>query len=112
MGEVSDGDHSFDDLYDHRNLVFLALLNALNTGWYSEQHHDGSAFDGWFIAGVELAEGEQITYHLPNKYLELASLCLVHLEFAPEWDGHKSTDVLERLTKWIKSDNYLPQNLD
>lgn len=107
VGEVSDGDHSFEELYEHRNLLFIALLKLVNNGWYSEQHHDGSSFDGWFVAGVELTEGEQITYHLPNKYLELVSISLTHLEYAPEWDGHKSPDVLDRLVKWIESGCYL-----
>ena len=59
--EVSDGDHTFADLYRHRNLLFIGLLNLVSNGWYSERHSDGSAFDGWFIAGVELEEGKQIT---------------------------------------------------
>lgn len=102
VGEVSDGDHSFDDLYDHRNVLFVGLLNLVNNAWYSEKHHDGSSFDGWFIAGVELTEGEQITYHLPNKYLELCALNVKHLEYAPEWDGHKSVDVLDRIVRWVE----------
>ena len=101
-GEVSDGNHSFDELYDHRNLLFLALLKVVKGGWYSERHNDGSSLDGWFISGIELSEGEQISYHLPNKFLEVASLNLKHLEFAPKWDGHKSSDVLSRLINWIE----------
>jgi hypothetical protein len=107
VGAVNDGDHSFDELYEHRNLLFIAFLNLVNNGWYSEQHHDGSRFDGWFIAGVELMEGEQITYHLPNKFLDLVSLNLKHLEYAPEWDGHTAAGVLERLQSWIESGCYL-----
>ena len=112
VGEVSDGDHTFEELYHHRSLLFIAFLSMVNNAWYSERHSDGSGYDGWFVAGVELNPSEQITYHLPNEYLELAALSLKHLDYAPQWDGHKSTDVLERLTKWIKSENYIPQNLD
>lgn len=106
VGEVSDGDHTFEQLYQHRNLLFIAFLNMVNNAWYSERHSDGSGYDGWFIAGVELTEGEQITYHLPNEYLELVSLSLKHLDYAPQWDGHKSADVLDRLKRWIETGSY------
>lgn len=59
--EVSDGDHSFNDLYRHRNLLFIGFLNLVSNSWYSKHHSDVSAFDGWFIAGVELEEYNQIT---------------------------------------------------
>ena len=101
--ETSDGDHTYDDLYQHRSLLFIGLLSLSNNGWYSERHHDGSGYDGWFIAGMELTEGKQITYHLPNKYLDMCALHLKHLEYAPEWDGHKAEDVLDRLTHWIEN---------
>ena len=110
-GEVSDGFHTFNELYDHRCVLFLAFLTLANNGWYSEKHSDGSVWDGWFIAGIELTEGEQITYHLPNKYLKTASQRLRYLECAPEWDGHTSCEVLERLTNWMNSgSNLLPKH--
>lgn len=105
-GEVSDGYHTFNELYDHRCTLFLALLTLVN-GWYSKKHHDGSELPGWFIAGVELEEDTQITYHLPNKYLRIASERLYCQEFAPEWDGHSSNDVLIRLANWIDNGSRL-----
>lgn len=105
--DVSDGDHTFGDLYNHRSLLFLGFLNLLNNAWYSTKHHDGSSYEGWFIAGVELNEDEQITYHLPNKYLRLCALNLQYLDRAPEWDGHKSEDVLSRIEYWIESGCHL-----
>lgn len=101
VGEVSDGFHSFNELYDHRCTLFLALLTLLNNAWYSSKHSDGSEWDGWFIAGIEIEEGKQITYHLPNKYLRIAGDRLLYKDRAPEWDGHTSADVLSRLTDWI-----------
>lgn len=105
--EVSDGDHSFEDLYRHRNLLFIMVLNLLNNSWYSEQHHDGSRFDGYFVAGVELNEDEQITYHLPNELLPLIGLGVTHLEYAPQWDEHKPGDVIDRITYWIQSGGHI-----
>lgn len=107
-GETSDGAHSFNDLYKHRNLLFIGLLNLVKNGcWYSKQHYDGSAFDGWFICGVELEPGQQITYHLPNEYLPLCELSLQYREYAPQWDGHNAEDVLNRLTQWIERGCYV-----
>lgn len=101
VGQVSDGDHTFEELYDHRNTLFLALLCQLKFAWYSRLHSDGTSFDGWFIAGIDLIEGQQITYHLPDKYLPLAEQHLLYLQKAPAWDGHTSSDVLDRLDRWL-----------
>lgn len=104
-GNVSDGYHSFDELYDHRCLLFLAFQalshrnrGAHSTAWKSRKHHDGSAFDGWFIAGMELANG-QVSYHIPEKYWDLCHGW--ELETAPKWDGHTSQDVVERLRLYL-----------
>lgn len=107
VGEVSDGFHTFNELYDHRCTLFLALLTSVNNAWYSKKHSDGSEWGGWFIAGVEIQESKQITYHLPNKYLRIAEDRLDYKECAPEWDGHTSADVLIRLTDWIDSGSYI-----
>lgn len=100
--EVSDGDHTFEDLYSHRDLLFIMVLNLLNNSWYSEKHHDGSGYDGYFIAGVNLDGDKPITYHLPNKMLPLIGLGVTHLELAPEWDGHKSADVISRIVSCVE----------
>ena len=96
-GQVSDGYHTFDELYEHRCLLFIALMRAEGRGWISRKHADGTMFDGWFVAGLMLATGE-ITYHLPDR---LWSLCLKNkiCEFdrAPSWDGHTPSDVVTRL---------------
>lgn len=107
VGDVSDGYHTFNELYAHRCTLFLAFLTLANNGWYSEKHHDGSDLPGWFIAGVELEENTQITYHLPNTYLRIASERLDYREFAPEWDGHTANDVLTRITNWIDNGSRL-----
>lgn len=105
-GKVSDGYHTFDELYDHRCLNFLAF-QALwrqaalpyTSAWKSRKHHDGSAFEGWFIAGMQMPQG-QISYHIPGKYWDLCKA--YERETAPEWDGHTSADVIERLMGWLK----------
>lgn len=96
MGEVSDGYHTFNELYDHRFALFGALCKQMGTAWKSHAHHheNGTSMTGWFIAGVELPSG-MITYHLPVKYFD--AFPAKELESAPEWDGHTSHDVVDRL---------------
>jgi hypothetical protein len=109
-GEISDGYHTFNELYDHRCTLFLALLQRIpSMSWISKKHDDGSSFDGWFIAGMRLPSGD-VTYHLPEKMWDLAVKTGAELRnFAPKWDGHKSPDVVIRLQEWIKLAAYATQ---
>lgn len=96
--DVSDGNHTFAELYEHRILLFINLmLLSPNQAWKAKLHHDGTIFDESFIAGIQLPQG-QITYHLPLEYWTLLNSNKIKtLTYAPEWDGHSSFDVLERL---------------
>lgn len=91
-GETSDGYHTFNELYEHRHLLFSKLAE-----WKSKKHSDGTMFDDWFIAGIGKDKGEQITYHIPLRLWD--SFNCEELDTAPEWDGHTANDVLKRLTK-------------
>jgi hypothetical protein len=96
---VSDGYHTFDDLYDHRFELFLALCRSVNHSaqvWRSLLHSDGSRFEGWFIMGIHTAPGSQLTYHLPISRWEETAYATTY-EHAPPFDGHTASDVLERL---------------
>ncbi len=109
---VSDGFHTFDELYDHRITLFIELCKAQKMidmvidptkhvrfsreVWRSKLHSDGSSFDGWFILGINKKEGMQITYHLPMSRWADTDFAQT-LEKAPEWDGHSPADVLARL---------------
>lgn len=106
--EVSDGFHTFDELYDHRIALFIALCRKCNAidgeggieydhkVWRSKLHSDGSAFEGWFVMGMFKEKGVQITYHLPISEWENTEFAET-LEKAPEFDGHSSADVLKRI---------------
>lgn len=103
--EVSDGDHTFAELYEHRHILFLALARTSAFDdelcqypvWCSTLHADGSSYDDWFIMGIGDKAGEQISYHLPARYWSDACSFAQVLDRAPEWDGHTSKDVLERI---------------
>lgn len=106
IDDVTDGYHSFDQLYAHRHALFIALLAESNmvsgAGWYAHQHHDGSSYPGWVLVGTTIDDIDgndmQISYHLPVSYIPhlKAAGCKV-METAPQWDGHTSEDVVTRL---------------
>ena len=99
--DISDGYHTFGELYEHRITLYIALCkrlraNAQNFVWRSKLHSDGTSIDGWFVLGINKEKGEQITYHLPLAKWEDCNFA-ENLEKAPEWDEHTSEDVLKRL---------------
>lgn len=101
--EISDGYHTFGELYDHRITLYIALcrwVQQFGTAdvWRSRKHSDGSSFDGWFVLGIFSRKGLQITYHLPNARWQECDFAN-YLAVAPEFDGHTSNDVLERLKR-------------
>lgn len=96
-GRVSDGFHTFNELYDHRNALFITLLRFVAPlAWKSRLHSDGTRFEGFFVAGVFHNKGLQITYHLPDSLWEQLFF-VPELVKAPEYDGHSSHDVIQRL---------------
>jgi hypothetical protein len=95
MSKVSDGYHTFEELYAHRHWLFIALCRHRQDVWKSKRHSDGSMFKGMFIAGIGTKNGKQITYHLPLKlWREVRGETL---DFAPPFDGHTSQNVVHRL---------------
>lgn len=105
---ISDGYHTFGELYEHRITLFITLCKFLSIDddttcapsqyhvWRTKKHSDESEWDGWFIMGIRKESGKQITYHLPISKWAETGFCDT-LDKAPEWDGHTSADVLERL---------------
>lgn len=98
---VSDGYHTIDELYEHRTALFQALITTTSLPtWKSRLHSDGTMFDKYFIAGIGINKGEQITYHLPIE--EWDNTKTEELPNAPEWDGHTSWQVISRLKEITK----------
>ena len=96
--KISDGFHTFDELYDHRAVLFSIICNQnFNIAWKSRLHSDGTMYDNMFIAGIDTYYGK-ITYHIENKYWSLFKIR--ELEIAPEFDGYSSDDVLDRLIEF------------
>ena len=97
LKEISDGWHTFEELYYHRMILFLTIQKAnKNISWKSKKHHDGTMFDDSFICGIETPEG-QYTYHYKIKYWDLFDE-IKELDYAPEYDGHKPQDITRLLS--------------
>lgn len=95
-GGISDGYHTFDELYHHRAVLFSVVVkDHRDIAWKSKKHHDGTMYDGMFIVGVNTPDG-QATYHYDvNPYWGMFDC--EELEEAPEWDGHTPEDAIKRI---------------
>ena len=95
-GELSDGYHTFDELYHHRAILFSKIANSnKEISWKSKLHDDGTMYDGMFIVGIETPEG-QATYHYDiDPYWDIFNV--QELDRAPKWDGHTPTDAINRI---------------
>ena len=108
---ISDGHHTFCELYDHRCVLFITLCRSIHMPqaraissnhpphkkiWRTRKNAEGQELEGWFIMGISEMHGSIISYHLPEKFWVATS-------FAPEipkayYDGHVSSDVINRLS--------------
>ena len=100
MGEVSDGYHTFNQLYHQRAVLFAALVKQnKDKAWKSFKHSDGKfCFDEngeMFIVGIDTPEGSY-TYHYHKKYWDMFDC--QELEVGKEWDGHTEEDVTRLLS--------------
>jgi hypothetical protein len=117
LSQLSDGYHTFAELYEHRYALCLALMRAMpEHGWYSWRHADGErCFGGndWFIIGIEPPGGNSVTYHLPAElYPAARATGAVELEKGRPWDGHSAADVALRLKEWAAQPEPEPQGPD
>lgn len=108
IGELSDGYHSFDELYEFRKLYNAALFNEwAKQGKYnvhkSYRHNDNELCfgGGWFIVVAILPTG-QISNHYRNEDWHLFQ-CEVAGKAIYEFDGHTSKDVASRLKTLINN---------
>lgn len=95
--KMSDGYHTFADLYEQRLILSAALAKNNPHAWKSKRHEDGSIpFGwGWFIMGFDTDEG-CYTYHYELKDWDLFQC--KELDKGKPWDGHTSKDVRRLLS--------------
>lgn len=112
MGEVSDGYHTFNELYEFRKVYNAALFNEwakdhiigsniepgpkynVHKSW---KHNDGEPCfgGGWFIVVADLPGG-QISNHYKAEDWDLFKIPETEKALLP-FDGHTGSDVINRL---------------
>lgn len=105
-GNISDGYHTFNELYEYRLLYNASMFNEFaKQGLYdvhkSKRHSDGTIPFGdgnWFIVQAELPTG-QISNHYEMKDWELFDV--PEKEKANHYDGHTPQDVAKRLRNFL-----------
>ena len=109
-GKLSDGYHTFDELYEFRKVYNAVLFNewAKQNNQYTDlpiydvhkswNHYDGQPCfgGGWFIVVATLPTG-QISNHYEAKDWDLFKIPEAKKAKHP-FDGHTSADVLKRLS--------------
>lgn len=109
-GEVSDGYHTFGELYDHRRALTAVLAMAFaqaagaDGAWRSKAHHpeDSPMFEGgYFIIGINLPTGV-ITYHYKLSHWDDFE-AVPELEHAPKWDGAAPAATVDRLLELART---------
>ncbi len=105
--KMSDGYHTFADLYEQRLILSAALAKNNPYAWKSKRHDDGSEpfGGGWFIMGFDTAEG-CYTYHYELEDWDLFQC--KELDKGKPWDGHTSRDVRRLLSIGEQNPEYSP----
>ena len=98
IGDLSDGYHTFNELYHHRAVLFSVICNSFKSlAWKSKKHNDGTMYNGMFIVGIATPKGNA-TYHYDiEPYWDMFDV--KELDKAPEWDGHTPSEAIERISK-------------
>ena len=105
IGDLSDGYHTFNELYHHRAVLFSVICSMFpDKAWKSKLHDTGDMFEGMFIVGIETEHG-QATYHYDiEPYWDMFNVA--ELEKAPAYDGHTPSDAIDRIaTLRVSNDN-------
>lgn len=101
---ISDGYHTFGDLYNQRLYLTAALFNLFPDRAYKTLWHDDGQpcfGGGWFLVSIETPNGPY-SYHYKTKFWNLFKI--PEREKADPWDGHTSKDVKRLLSLGKKGD--------
>lgn len=103
-GDISDGYHTFDELYEHRCLLYLTwLVEERRYGGRRQVLFQPDHFEGWDLVATSIGM-RQISYHVPAKYRDILEK---HFErrdtLSVLWDGHTSADVVARMEERLRA---------
>lgn len=93
IGDLSDGFHTFNDLYYQRCVLFSQVVaDHKDRAWKTRFHEDGEPCfgGGWFLVTVDTPEGAY-GYHYEDKYWDYFDC--EEIPRAKHWDGYTDKDV-------------------
>lgn len=92
--DISDGCHTFGQLYYQRMMLFATLVNLFpNLSWKTKRHEDGEkcfGSDDWFLVTIDTPAGAY-GYHYEMKYWDMFKCN--ELDKAKPWDGYTEENV-------------------
>jgi len=108
--DISDGYHTFRELYDYRMAYNAMFVNEIHKNGKSEnyklhkslKHSDGELCfgGGWFIVSLELPTG-QISNHYKIEYWDLFKITEYEKSIL-EYDGHTPEIAKNRMFNFLK----------
>ena len=93
IGKLSDGTHTFDELYRRITYLTAAVVNSNRLiSWKSKRDDKGTKVlgGGWFIVGIDTPAG-QCSYTFQNEYWDIFDVPT--LPKAKKWDGFTGLEV-------------------
>lgn len=97
VGALSDGYHTFNELYEHRCVLTAALFRQIPYTWKAKVHDDGTMYEDMFITGACTPDG-MATYHYDLECWDMFKI--PEIEHAPKFDGHTPQEALNRIEKY------------
>jgi hypothetical protein len=98
IGDVSDGYHTFNQLYHQRAILFACIvMQNKDKAWKTRNHEDGTPCfgGGWFLVTIDTPEGSY-GYHYEDRYWDIFDCA--ELESAKPWDGYTEEQVTRLLS--------------
>ena len=102
VDDISDGYHSFGDLYKHRTYLLALATIHMPYAWKARVHEDGTMYDDMFVVGFPTPTG-MVTYHCDNEFWNDFKVPVI--PHAPHFDGYSDKDVLDREKTFLDSAN-------
>lgn len=106
-GDISDGYHTFNELYEFKMLYNAAFVNEYikthpHAAEKATRHSDGKECfgGGWFVVNVMLPTGLISNHYKLNFENEFLFNCEDKFIAKFKYDGHTNQDVVERLKKF------------
>ncbi len=97
--QISDGHHTFKDLYFHRMILFSKLcIIYKDRAWKTKKHYDNDndpMFPGDFLVGINTNEGV-VSYHFKLEYWDYFK-DIKEIAYSPKWDKVEANKTIKRI---------------